>query len=548
MSKKVLALIIVVAMMLTLITACKTKSPSAGTSATVKPGTTTAKPSGTATTATKAPSATASTGTSATVAPSGAAPATEAPTQAPVLPTAPEYIPTAPPVIVNPSEEPTTPPDWTRPPERAINLGARIVEVRGHYATIDAYATADTGDPNNAIDKRNALMRSIQTQYNFTFTWIRFVSSGWRVTVNFNEVAMAGGDWADIVWVQYRYAFPVQVVRNLVKPLDTLFDFVNDPVFNVRFMRTGALWKGRVYGLQSWPYGMPDLGIFYRRDIIAAAGLPDPLALYNEGNWTWENFFNEAVQLTRDFNNDGVIDQYGLNGDVYRIYSALLYSNGGRIVAYDPSTQQFNLAFERPAAMKVLLKINEIVNTMKIVPMETFMQSELDGHFTAGTAVFLFAGLPGHFTGNANILWMALPRGPDYSGTMGFIREINYWAFTSTIGTDWQDVITATSAFWTRGYDYIRYPELDKNVIWDSVAYMNAIRPSFPGTGDAEHIVSLMFTEGTEVLDSPAWKNLLYIITDNIVKAIIISGVPTITAIDMYRDQILAQLNSELAL
>jgi hypothetical protein len=479
---------------------------------------------------------------SATTAPTGSV---ENPTPVPILPTDAAFVPTAPPVIVDPSVEPTTPPDWTRPPERAINLNGRIVEVRGHYLTINAYLVPATGDPKNGNDIRIAKMNKVQSDYNFTFTWIPFVTSGWRVTVNFNEVALAGGDWADVVWDQYRVALPVQAVRNLVKPLDTLFDFNNDPVYNARFIRTAGLWKGRVYGLQASPYSMPDLGMFYRKNLLDGMGLPDPITLYNEGNWTWDTFFNLAVQATRDFNNDGVIDQYGLNGDVYRVYSALLYSNGGRVVEYSPSTQTFSLAFEKPAGMKALLKINEIVNTMKVVRSDTFMTLDADPGWNAGTSVFLMAGLPGHNVSNPQILWMALPRGPDYqTGTMGFIREMNYWAFTSTIGTDWQDVITATSHFFTRDYDYIYWKDLDKAAIWNATNYINAIRPTWPGPGDAEHIGDLMFNSGTEVLDSPAWSTIFTIITDKIILKIINQGVPVITAIDMHRDECIAELNA----
>lgn len=532
MFKKALALLVVATMLLALATAC---TPKTSTSASASAAKTTAKSSAAAATTAK-PS------TSGTV----SASATTAPTDAPILPTDAAYVPTAPPVTINPSIEPTTPPEWTRPPERAIDLQGRIVEVRGHYGTINYYTQANPNDPNNAVTKMYNKMRATEEKYKFTFSWIPFVSSGWRVTVNFNDVSLAGGDWADVVWVQYRYAFPVQAVRNLVKPLDTLFDFNNDPVYNVRFIRTGALFKGRVWGLQAGPYSMPDLGMFYRKNLLDALGLPDPITLYNEGNWTWDTFFNIAVQATRDFNNDGVIDQWGLNGDVYRVYSGLLYSNGGRVVSYDGDTQTFSIAFEKPAAMKAILKINEIVNTLKITKAETFMISDGDTSFNNSQAVFLMAGLPGHFANNPQVLWMALPRGPDYTtGTMAFIREINYWGWTSTIGEDWQDVITATAHFFSRDYDYIYWDDVDKAAIWNETNYANAIRPTWPGPGDAEHIARLVFVDGTEVLDSPAWKNVFTIITDKIIQKVVVQNVPVITAIDMHRDECIAQLNAE---
>jgi ABC-type glycerol-3-phosphate transport system substrate-binding protein len=407
-----------------------------------------------------------------------------------------------------------------------------------------------TGDPNNQTDKMLAKMDQVETKYNFTFNWIPFVSSGWRVVVNFNEVALAGGDWADVVWDKNRYAFPVQASRNLVHPIDDLFDFTNDPVFNTRYVKTTALWKGKVYGLQTMPFGMPDYGMFYRKNLLTAAGLPDPIALYNDGNWTWDVFFDMAVQATRDFNNDGIIDQYGLCGDVYDIYQALLVSNGSSVVDYLPATQSFELGYEKPAALKALTRINDIVNTMKIIRKDTFMTLGADPGWSMGSSAFLLGHSPGNYIADPNILWMALPKGPDnLTANPGIARDLNYWAFTTTIGDDWQDVVTATGAFFTRDYDYIRWKDLDKNTIWNKTAWQDANRSTWPGPGNIEHIAGLTFDQGgTEAIQTGAWSSILTIIADNIVQKIVVQGIPVVTALDMHREECQTELDSLLAI
>lgn len=46
--------------------------------------------------------------------------------------------------------------------------------------------------------------------------------------------------------------------------------------------------------------------LFYRKDLLAAEGIPEPTT-----SWTWDQFLTYAKKLTKDLNGDGIIDQYG---------------------------------------------------------------------------------------------------------------------------------------------------------------------------------------------------------------------------------------------
>ena len=79
-------------------------------------------------------------------------------------------------------------------------------------------------------------------------------------------------------------------------------------------------------------YGIPWDGfctlIIYNKDIFDEAGLS-----YPDSNWTWDDFCRIAWILTRDFDGDGFIDQYG--GDVGFTYLDLLsiiWAFGGNIM------------------------------------------------------------------------------------------------------------------------------------------------------------------------------------------------------------------------
>jgi ABC-type glycerol-3-phosphate transport system substrate-binding protein len=290
--------------------------------------------------------------------------------------------------------------------------------------------------------------------------------------------------------------------------------------------------------------------MFYNKDLIDEYGLKDPLELYDRGQWTWDAFLDLAVQATRDTNKDGTTDTWGINGDARRVYQSLLTSNGGDIVDYDTDSNTYSLAFEKPAAMKALLKVAEIVNTLKVAKADTFMTADADTSFASGKALFLMAGLPGHIVdmrntnGLKNVRWMSLPRGPDDPiGNLNFIRESNYYAWTTTIGADWENVVKATSWLFTT-WDYVRYPEIDPGAAFDKQAWIDAtLKAGTFDAADTAHIAKLMFDQGTVVIKWPAWQPLADVINESILRRMV-QGKTAEESISPFRDSMQQMLDS----
>jgi ABC-type glycerol-3-phosphate transport system substrate-binding protein len=96
--------------------------------------------------------------------------------------------------------------------------------------------------------------------------------------------------------------------------------------------------------------------IFFNKRLFREAGL-DPNLLYDKqkAKWTWEDFLTICKQLTRDINNDGVIDTYALPRDLSTdILDAIISSNGANYVDRDPRTGKFVNATHTPAFLEAL--------------------------------------------------------------------------------------------------------------------------------------------------------------------------------------------------
>ena len=77
--------------------------------------------------------------------------------------------------------------------------------------------------------------------------------------------------------------------------------------------------------------------IFWNKRILKENGYdPDePYNLQKAGKWTWAKFEEMCDALTKDTNNDGIIDQYALSGYHTEFVLPAIYSNGGQLTGKD---------------------------------------------------------------------------------------------------------------------------------------------------------------------------------------------------------------------
>jgi len=104
--------------------------------------------------------------------------------------------------------------------------------------------------------------------------------------------------------------------------------------------------------------------IFFNKRLFREAGLdPDlPFTLQREGKWTWDAFFDICKQLTRDINNDGVIDIYALPADDAReVMYGFVYGNNGNFVTID-NNGKFHNATNTPNFIEAIAFYQRLIN------------------------------------------------------------------------------------------------------------------------------------------------------------------------------------------
>ena len=176
---------------------------------------------------------------------------------------------------------------------------------------------------------------------------------------------MAGSPAAQVFLVQPNWAMVLRA-RGLVAPLsDKVVDVKKPapaakgypaPEWNQATIDSFTF-DGKAYGFS---FGINTYNanvVFFNKRLFREAGLDPnlPYDMQKDGTWTWENFINICKKLTRDIDNDGIIDTYATTADLSTDFlDAVVASNGATYVDKDPKTGKFVNATGRPEFLEAL--------------------------------------------------------------------------------------------------------------------------------------------------------------------------------------------------
>ena len=132
---------------------------------------------------------------------------------------------------------------------------------------------------------------------------IELVSLQWESYNSQVATAVAAGNPYDICGLQ-SYFWPEAGVQGLYEPLN---DYISkDDLYNSKTgigidLNTSGefMYKNKLYGVSnhSGAYASMVQVMFYNKAMFKAAGLKDPLELYNSGQWTWDKFFEYGKKV-----------------------------------------------------------------------------------------------------------------------------------------------------------------------------------------------------------------------------------------------------------
>jgi hypothetical protein len=209
----------------------------------------------------------------------------------------------------------------------------------------------DPDDPMYAIRRiQYDNMRRVEREFNVTFSHLVTGDYGGHREA-FLAYQVAGNPIADIVLAPGSLLIPA-LAGGFAHNLMTLsapgvtFDLHS----NQNFVRPAGVVGDSVYTISgNVPRGMgPTLAV--NMDLVNALGLPNPITLYENGQWTWAAF----MDIMRTAKAQGYFGISGTQGDVLR---SLIGSNDGILV-----DSNFNFAATHPNTIQAFAQIHEMFN------------------------------------------------------------------------------------------------------------------------------------------------------------------------------------------
>ena len=150
----------------------------------------------------------------------------------------------------------------------------------------------------------------------------------------------------------------------------------------------------------------------YNKQMLDEAGLEDPNALYERGEWTWDKWREYMLALTKDTDGDGVTDVYGYGSRWDFLVYNLLMSNGTSIA----SSATENLS--SPEVTEVLdfiynmYNVDHVANPWNAEDFDYNQNAYMDGR----VAFYIDAAWISSANENANlefdVVWCPWPIGP----------------------------------------------------------------------------------------------------------------------------------------
>ncbi len=153
---------------------------------------------------------------------------------------------------------------------------------------------------------------------------------------------------------------------------ETMVDFSADKWNDatVNFMTKG----GKVYGVATGN-SEPRQCLYFNKRVLEEAGI-DWNTIYDmqlEGTWTWDAFESMLQQITKDVDNDGVTDIYGMTGDNSDLYRMGVVSNGADFFAFNEAGE-LEIVCDDDAAIEGMQWAKDIWSTY-------FYQQPADGNW-----------------------------------------------------------------------------------------------------------------------------------------------------------------------
>ena len=227
------------------------------------------------------------------------------------------------------------------------------------------------------------------------------------------QTTIAGGTGADFMWLSQEYVAGY-ASRGALLDLTDHLAAVDDPAADLGTyfpdVITPAKYQDRVYGL---PWIAQPVVLYYNPALFEEAGIDPP-----DDSWDWETFRETAVELTKDTDGDGEVDQYGFSANGWPPIHQFIWQAGGEVMTDDLSSSPI----DSPEAMEAAEFYASLVWNDECCPSEeTITEQGFGEMFKAGKLAMFMGGASDTFEGLDEVGASVVPMGPESRTNFSYV-------------------------------------------------------------------------------------------------------------------------------
>lgn len=313
-------------------------------------------------------------------------------------------------------------PEVSKEKYEAIDLKGRVIRIASNDApvfTSDQAPDKAEATPTDILKYEH--LKEVEKKYNCK---IEFITVAWdQMLEKATTSILEGAPYADVLKMDAQH-LAVLAPKDMLLPYDEFLpdnaDILTD---NVVFAK-GTKFFGENYTIETAEKSSRGYYLGVNLDIINELGLENPIELYEKGEWTWDKFMELAKAATKDTNNDGENDTYGLSGVPYLVGLTTVASNGGQLI-----NSERTVDFQGASTLEALDFVKKMYVDEKIAYLADNDVYNWDGNNSAYTqgksAMFLVESWQLNNGLEFEYSVVPFPQGPKYDGANYFFKIQN---------------------------------------------------------------------------------------------------------------------------
>ena len=192
----------------------------------------------------------------------------------------------------------------------------------------------------------------------FNIGEVEYLAGEWDGLTDLMMSRLMGGDAGYDIWMVHGDPYMELMGQNALYPISNLVgeEYYTTKPEPIQAVAEYMSLRGEKYVFSNADDFFATLSfIAWNKDLFEREGLASPEALYQTGEWDWDNFGQIAIEATRDTTGDGEVDQWGIS-DISTLEFAM--TNGARVTRQDEDGN-WTFAFDEEPALNALSQIKE---------------------------------------------------------------------------------------------------------------------------------------------------------------------------------------------